>query len=238
MASQEEVILMNKLRVIKNYFEKTYITGASCLWLIATFWDIYKLQRYWFDYAVEIYTSLIVLLMMVYSIYPKAIPYIVYDSFKIITKVKGRGILQLLISFLFLGDNHLFHRLCAYVLLISGILCFICELLIPTTKEEILKISESYDKKRPNKINNNVQISNSFEINKNIMDDMNKSNNEEKLDDDIKNNNKINISDINENKMNEFDDIEAKGDGGKVSVEEKSEKNNQSTNPYDLPDDF
>ena len=67
---------------------------------------------------------------------------------------------------------------------------------------------------------------------------MNKSNNEEKLDDDIKNNNKINISDINENKMNEFDDIEAKGDGGKVSVEEKFEKNNQSTNPYDLPDDF
>ena len=52
-----------------------------------TLWDIYKLQRYWFDYAVEIYTSLIVLLMMIYSIYPKAIPYKIYESFKIITHI-------------------------------------------------------------------------------------------------------------------------------------------------------
>ena len=95
MASQEEVIIIGKLRVIKNYFEKTYITGASLLWLIATFWDIYKLQRYWFDYAIEIYTSFLVFLMMLYSIYPKAIPYKIYESFKIITKIKGRGILLL-----------------------------------------------------------------------------------------------------------------------------------------------
>ena len=86
--------------------------------------------------------------MMIYSIYPMAIHYKIYESFKIITTIKGRGILLLLISFLFLGDNHLFHRLCAFVLLIAGILCFICEILIPTTKEELLKISESYDKKK------------------------------------------------------------------------------------------
>lgn len=238
MESPEEIILIGKLRVIKNYFEKTYITGASLLWLIATFWDIYKLQRYWFDYAIEIYTSLIVFLMMIYSIYPKAIPYKVYESFKIITKIKGRGILLLLISFLFLFDNHLFHRLCAYVLLIAGILCFICELLIPTTKEELLKISQNYEKQRHQKFEN-VEIKNEFEnINnikleeKSLDNDINKSNNTEKIDDDADvKNNKINISDINENKVPEIE--------GKSSLEEKLEKNNnQSSNPYDLPDDF
>ena len=243
MASQEEILLISKLRVIKNYFEKTYVTGASCLWLVATFWDIYKLQRYWFDYAIELYTSLIIFLMMIYSIYPKAIPYKIYDSFKIITKMKGRGILLLLISFLFLADNHLFHRLCAFVLLFAGILCFLCELLLPTSKEELLKISESYDKKRHNKIIDNIQIKNTFEMNKNMMDDVNKSNNEEKIDDNVKNN-KININDINAIKINEegdIGDIEVKNEEGKVSVEEKLENNNsnnQSANPYDLPDDF
>ena len=243
MASQEEILSISKLRVIKNYFEKTYVTGASCLWLVATFWDIYKLQRYWFDYAIELYTSLIIFLMMIYSIYPKAIPYKIYDSFKIITKMKGRGILLLLISFLFLADNHLFHRLCAFVLLFAGILCFLCELLLPTSKEELLKISESYDKKRHNKIIDNIQIKNTFEMNKNMMDDVNKSNNEEKIDDNVKNN-KISINDINAIKINEegdIGDIEVKNEEGKVSVEEKLENNNsnnQSANPYDLPDDF
>ena len=169
MESQEEVILMGKLRVIKNYFEKSYVTGASCLWIIATFWDIYKLQRYWFDYALELYTSFLVLLMMVYSIYPKAIPYKIYQSFKIITKIRGRGCLLLLISFLFLGDDHLFHRLCAIILLIAGILCFICEILIPTTKEELLKISENFDKKNQKNLGDNVVINNRVAIDKTMI---------------------------------------------------------------------
>ena len=191
MASQEEVIIIGKLRVIKNYFEKTYITGASCLWLIATFWDIYKLQRYWFDYAIEIYTSFLVFLMMLYSIYPKAIPYKIYESFKIITKIKGRGILLLLISFLFLGDNHQFHRMCAIVLLIAGLLCFICEILIPTTKEELMKISEKFDKNKQNRVNDVVEIKNNFENNNNFGEkqfEYDNNNNVEKIDDEVKEN--------------------------------------------------
>jgi hypothetical protein len=247
MESEQEKILMGKLRVIKNYFEKTYVTGASCLWLIATFWDIYKLQRYWFDYALELYTSFLVLLMIVYSIYPKAIPYKIYDSFKIITKIKGRGVLLLLISFLFLGDNHFFHRLCAIVLLIAGILCFICELLIPTTKEELLKISESYEKKRPIKKTEVVTIKNNLENNKNIEYEINNNNNNssniEKIDDDIKAN-KINKSDSsdnnenNENNDNKLPVVEVKADEGISSNAENLPNNNQSSNPYDLPDDF
>ena len=232
MASEQEKILIGKLRVVKNYFEKTYVTGASCLWLIATCWDIYKLQRYWFDYALELYTSFLVFLMMIYSIYPKAIPYSIYNSFKIITKIKGRGVILLLISFLFLGDNHLFHRLCAIVLLIAGILCFICEILIPTTKEELLKISESYDKKKPNKvvvIKNNLEKNNNYEE-KNIDYEINNNSNTEKIDDDIK--------EHSINKNEQFPAIEVKIKEGITSVEEKLENNNSHSNPYDLPDDF
>ena len=238
MESEQEKILIGKLRVVKNYFEKTYVTGASCLWLIATFWDIYKLQRYWFDYALELYTSFLVLLMMIYSIYPRAIPYKIYDSFKIITKIRGRGVLLLLISFLFLGDNHLFHRLCAIVLLIAGILCFICEILIPTTKEELLKISENYEKKRQNKKNEVVIIKNSLDNSKNIEYEIkNNDSNTEKIDEDIKASN-INKNEINDNKLPV---VEEKVNEGISSMEENlknNNNNNQSSNPYDLPDDF
>ena len=235
MESEQEKILIGKLRVVKNYFEKTYVTGASCLWLIATFWDIYKLQRYWFDYALELYTSFLVFLMMVYSIYPRAIPYKIYDSFKIITKIRGRGVLLLLISFLFLGDNHLFHRLCAIVLLIAGILCFICEILIPTTKEELLKISESYEKKRQIKKNEVVTIKNSLDNSKNIEYEIkNNDSNIEKIDEDIKASN-INKNEINDNKLPV---VEEKINEGISSKEENIKNNNQSSNPYDLPDDF
>ena len=239
MASQEEIMIIGKLRVIKNYFEKTYITGASLLWLIATFWDIYKLQRYWFDYAIEIYTSFLVFIMMLYSIYPKAIPYKIYESFKIITTIKGRGILLLLISFLFLGDNHQFHRMCAIVLLIAGVLCFICEILIPTTKEELMKISEKFDKSKQNRVND-VEIKNNFENNNNFGEKQfqnDNSNNVEKIDDEVKENNNINSSENNNKKIH---DIEEKLDGGVTSAEEKLHNNinNQSSNPYDLPDDF
>ena len=240
MASQEEVIIIGKLRVIKNYFEKTYITGASILLLIETYCDIYKLQRYQFDYAFVIYTSFLVFLMMLYSIYPKAIPYKIYESFKIITKIKGRGILLLLISFLFLGDNHQFHKMCAIVLLIAGLLCFLCEILIPTTKEELMKISEKFDKNKQNKMKNVVEIKNNFENNNNLGEkqfEYDNSNNVEKIDDEIKENNNI---DSNENNKKKVSDIEEKLDGGVTSAEEKLHKNinNQSSNPYDLPDDF
>ena len=238
MASKEEIALIGKLRNIKNYIEKTYVSIACGLWLIATFWDIYKLQRYWFDYAIELYTSIVVFLMMVYSINPQAIPYKVYKSFKIITKVKGRGCLLLLISFLFLGDNHFFHRLCAILLLIGGILCFACEILIPTTKEELIKISENYDKKKQSKINDTVEIKNKLEPNNNLEEksydyNINMNHNTEKEDENIKNNN----SNINKDKLPDINVKIEDGDGA-TSVEKKLEKNIQSSNPYDLPDDF
>ena len=76
-----------------------------------------------------------------------------------ITKIKGRGILFIIISLLFIRDKHDFHKFSSFVLLIAGVLCFICELLIPTTKEELEKIAEIYEK-NIDKNNNHIAIFN------------------------------------------------------------------------------
>ena len=42
-----------------------------------------------------------------------------------------------LISSLFLTDTHAFHKFCAIILFVGGLLYFVCEILVPTTKEEL-----------------------------------------------------------------------------------------------------
>ena len=217
METKEEIELMGKLRLIKNKIEKAFSSFACFLWIIATFWDIYKLQRYWFDYAVELYTSYMVLLILLYLLYPKAISYKIYKLFKLITKIKGRGVLFIIISFLFLKEKFLFHKFSAIILLISGIFCFICEILIPTTKEEISEISKFFEKK--NKSSDVVEINQNYE-DKNFR----------KIN---IHNNKNNINDVDDNILN---DIDKRSDDGIIYHEEKTKNSIQSSNPYDLPD--
>ena len=212
METKEEIELMGKLRAIKNIFEKILSSFVCFLWIIATFWDIFKLQRYWFDYAVELYSSFIFILIILYSIYPKAISYKIYKSFKIITKIKGRGFLFIIISFLFLKDKYLFHKFCAIILLLSGIICFICEILIPTTKEEISEITNFFEKK--NNLSDVVEINQNYE-NKNFR--------------------KVVIH-SNKNSINDIDEIDKRSDDGIIGFEEKIKNNSHSTNPYELPD--
>ena len=233
---EEQEIIIAKFRVIKNYIEKANVAISSFIWLLANFYDILKLQRFWFDYALELYTSLVLFILMIYSINPNSIPYKVYKHFKIITKIKGRGFLLISISFLFLADKHLLHKYCAILLLISGILCYICEILIPTTKEEILKISEIYESDMKN-INQsgNVIISNNSEYNNFINEiHINSNAKEVKIQENIKESNKLNIEDVDVNKFNKINDVDEKIDDN----DEKDKNNNQSGNPYDLPDDF
>ena len=217
METKEEIELIGKLRLIKNKIEKAFSSFACFLWIIAIFWDIYKLQRYWFDYAVELYTSYMVLLILLYLLYPKAISYKIYKLFKLITKIKGRGVLFIIISFLFLKEKFLFHKFSAIILLISGIFCFICEILIPTTKEEISEISKFFEKK--NKSSDVVEINQNYE-DKNFR----------KIN---IHNNKNNINDVDDNILN---DIDKRSDDGIIYHEEKTKNSIQSSNPYDLPD--
>jgi len=196
MYEHKEPELIKKVRIIKNCFERLYVILVCLLWIAATCWDIYKLQRYWFDYALELYSTVLIF-----------------------------------ITLLFIRDKFDFHKFCSFVLLIAGVLCFVCELLIPTTKEEIERIAEIYEKNIiKNKTNNDLPIFNSM--------------NELRKNEEEKNGNEIIISN-NDNEKNEEKPVEIKIDNDLTSEDNNIKNfnneivpNNQSTNPYDLPDDF
>ena len=225
MYQHKEPELIKKLRIIKNYFERFYVILVCIFWIVGTCWDIYKLQRYWFDYALELYSTFLIFITLLYSLSPKAISKNIYKSFKMITKIKGRGIMFIIISLLFIRDTHDFHKFCSYVLLIAGVLCFICEILIPTTKEELEKIDEIYGQKVVQSTNDVI-----------VFNKQNEQNNKEKIG--------SSINDIIEN--SEEKKVEIKLDNDLSSEEQNIPNlnneiiaaNNQSTNPYDLPEDF
>ena len=225
MYQHKEPELIKKLRIIKNYFERFYVILVCIFWIVGTCWDIYKLQRYWFDYALELYSTFLIFITLLYSLSPKAISKNIYKSFKMITKIKGRGIMFIIISLLFIRDTHDFHKFCSYVLLIAGVLCFICEILIPTTKEELEKIDEIYGQKVIQSTNDVI-----------VFNKQNEQNNKEKIG--------SSINDIIE--KSEEKKVEIKLDNDLSSEEQNIPNlnneiiaaNNQSTNPYDLPEDF
>ena len=131
----------------------------------------------------------------------------------------------IIISLLFIRDTHDFHKFCSYVLLIAGVLCFICEILIPTTKEELEKIDEIYGQKVVQSTNDVI-----------VFNKQNEQNNKEKIG--------SSINDIIE--KSEEKKVEIKLDNDLSSEEQNIPNlnneiiaaNNQSTNPYDLPEDF
>lgn len=135
---------LEKYRVVRNIVDRFYIIGAGSFWIIGTLWDIYLLQRYWLDYAIEFYTTFLMINMMVFSVKKELLPSFMYKSFRMITTIPGRGTMLLLISILFLGDKHSFHKLCAIILLIGGLLYFVSEILVPTTKEELTEIAKVF----------------------------------------------------------------------------------------------
>ena len=224
MYVHKEPELIKKLRIVKNCFERFYVILVCLLWIVATCWDIYKLQRYWFDYALELYTTFLIFITFLFSISPKAVPSYFYKSFKIISKIKGRGTSFIIVSLLFLRDNFSFHRFSAFILLIAGVLSFILELLIPTTKKEIEKIEETYGK-TDDKNNNDINIFNSSNNNQKNKEEKNENNNIDKIEEQ-----KVEIKSGND--MNSEEQIIKNSNNAEIGV------NNQSTNPYDLPDDF
>ena len=130
----------------------------------------------------------------------------------------------IIISLLFVRDTHDFHKFCSYVLLIAGVLCFVCELLIPTTREELEKIAEIYEKNL-SKPNNDVVIFNQ----------QNEQNNQEKgmgnTNDEIMKNEEKKVEIKLEHDMSSEDQ-------NIPNLNNEIIPNNQSTNPYDLPEDF
>lgn len=248
---------IEKFKTIRSIYDKIFITVVGSLWIFSTLWDIYKLQRYWLDYSIEFYSSFFIFYMIIFSINQKSLPTIIYNSFKIITTIRGRGITLLIISTFFLTDKHNFHKYCAILLFIGGILYLICEFLVPTTKEELNKIELIYNKK--------------ININKNIGGNINNMQNKKEMNNSHYHtdkstaifNNTDNINIIRDNKekktvnakeINDHDNGDSKeikeeiNAGEKNNIEEKKKNHNnndmgeeiirKTDNPYEIPEDF
>jgi hypothetical protein len=246
---------IEKFKTIRSIYDKIFITVVGSLWIFSTLWDIYKLQRYWLDYSIEFYSSFFIFNMIIFSINQKSLPTIIYNSFKIITTIRGRGITLLIISTLFLTDKHNFHKYCAILLFIGGILYLICEFLVPTTKEELNKIELIYNKK----INSNKNVGGNIKNmqNKNGMNNSHyltdKStvifNNADNNIKDNKEKKKVNVKEIKEHDNGDSKEIKEEINAGeKNDIEEKKKNDNnndmgeeiirKTDNPYEIPEDF
>lgn len=241
--SKPKYDVIERFKTFRNSYDKILILFSGFFWICSSLWDVYKFQRYWLDYAMEFYSSFFFFNMMIFSINPELLPLEIYNLFSFITTFKGRGTLLLIISSLFLSYKNDLHKICAYIMFIGGIIYFICEILVPTTKEELEKIESIFNNKK-NKIKNLGK-----KRNNNINYDANKS---------------ISIFDKTNSNLNNFDNTINLNQNDSIHIESNSQtnlhenlKNNKgdenvsnknivteehedkkADNPYNIPDDF
>ena len=189
---RQQIDVIKIFKRIRSIYDIIFILIGGSLWIFSTLWDIYKLQRFWLDYCIEFYSSFLVFCMMIYSINPKAIPVIIYNTFKLITTIRGRGFLLIAISSLFLKDKHAFHKFSAVILFIGGLLYLICEILVPTTKEELNQVESIYNNN--NKKDLQISMMNSNNINVSIQNNNNNITNKEITNESTINNDNSNIN--------------------------------------------
>ena len=72
--------------------------------------------------------------MVLQILFPAKMQKLITDQFGIITTTLGRGIIMLIFSLLFLGFEHLFHKLVAIFLFIGGFIITFLELAAPSLK--------------------------------------------------------------------------------------------------------
>ena len=124
--------LVRKIKEIKEKIDKYYTIIIGCLWIMSTLWDIIRFQCFWSDYMLELYSCFFIVFMALHILFPAKIPKIINDYFGIISTTFGRGIIMLVFSLLFLGDKHLFHKLCSIFLFIGGLVLSVLEFLAPS----------------------------------------------------------------------------------------------------------
>ena len=186
----------NKINILKEKFDKYFTIIITSLWIISTLWDIIRFHCYWSDYILELYSCFFFIFMALYFIIPAKIPKIIIDKLGFIKTILGRSITMIFFSILFLGDKHLFHKLCSIFLFVGGMIVLIMELISPEKKE-----SEKYYE------SNDIDDNKNEKENENNEDSRNDSNPPTKLDDDsqqgqsnVKNLN--NFNDFSENGNN------------------------------------
>ena len=134
---------INKIRDVKEKIDRFYSIGIGCLWTLSTLWDIIRFHCFWSDYMLELYSCFFIIFMVLYQLFPAKVPKTITNLFGVITTTLGRGIIMLVFSLLFLGDKHIFHKLCAIFLFIGGFVITILELIAPSLDEESRKFYPS-----------------------------------------------------------------------------------------------
>ena len=242
---RQEGDVIKKFRIFRSIFDKLFVSISGCLWIFATLWDIYKLQRYWLDYMIEFYSSFFIFYMIIFSINPKSLPIKIYNSFKIITTISGRGTMLLLISSLFLSDKHAFHKTCAILFFLGGIIYIICEILVPTTKEEINIIESYYNKNINNETTINkskfTNISNSINARTDASTAVfnNTANNNNIINNSVSNNVNVEENKNNENKNDLINEEEPENSNNKAivnSIDVNINKNEGNENNNNITD--
>jgi hypothetical protein len=194
----------NKIRNIKEKYDKFYTLIISVLWVISTIFDLICFHCFWSDYMLELYSCFFLIFMSLYSLIPAKIPKLITNYFGLISIILGRAIVMIIFSLLFLGDKHLFHKLCAIFLFIGGVILLIMELISPETNQE----NKFYASNEENHNNDEKNNENS----------QNDSNPPTKLDEDsqpqaVENINKLNnFNDLNNNENNNKQNNEMVGD--------------------------
>ena len=142
--SSNEPELIRKFRKLKDCLEKVLSCISGGFFLLSSSVDLIKLTCYWSDYVLMIYSSIFIVLMIWHSLMPNKIPFYIKENLGVVTYCNGKGYLMLIISFLFIRDRLYIHKMASILLLLSGIILIILEILVPSIEE-----------KNTNPINNN-----------------------------------------------------------------------------------
>ena len=142
--SSNEPELIRKFRKLKDCLEKVLSCISGGFFLLSSSVDLIKLTCYWSDYVLMIYSSMFIVLMIWHSLMPNKIPFYIKENLGVVTYCNGKGYLMLIISFLFIRDRLYIHKMASILLLLSGIILIILEILVPSIEE-----------KNTNPINNN-----------------------------------------------------------------------------------
>ena len=213
--------ISKKIHPIKEKFDKFFTIIISSLCALSTLWDIILFHCYWSDYMLELYCCFFLTLMGLHFIIPAKIPKIIINNIGLIKIALGRSIIMIFFSLLFLGDEHIFHKIVSILQFIGGILLLIMEIISP----ENLKGKNYYES---NENNNNNEKNN--EVGNNDIS-QNDTNPPTKLDEDSQQNapeNLNNLSDLNNPEIisNSVNNNESEKKEGEVD-----ENNNNDNNP-------
>ena len=161
--SSNEPELIRKARKLKDCLEKLLSIFSGGLFVISCSIDLLKLTCFWSDYVIMFYSCIFLVLMIWHSIIPNKLPFYIKENLVIVCFCNGKGYLMVIISILFIKDNLYFLKFASILLLLSGLVLIIFEILVPTIEKknnnnDIKNISNQKDVKIEEKEKQDISI--------------------------------------------------------------------------------